>query len=197
MEAMPMSTESRIAMGQSTEDLAPRRGARIEIVLGDITRAETDVIVSSVCPTLVDGGAVDRAVRRRAGTIVERQLARIAEERFATGLPIGGSVATCAGNLGAQWLVHAAGPVWDGTPRAIAELSATYVNALRLADELGAKSVAFPALSVGGCRFPIETGAAAAIAAVRAAECDVERLRFVLSNRLVFATWVAALVGER
>lgn len=198
LEERGMPMDARTQTQRRLSAVAPPRtrgGTRVEITLGDLSRAKSDVVVSSVCPTLTTGGEVSRALARAAGTIVERQLARAAAERFPSGLPVGGSVATSAGDLDAQWVVHAAGPMWTDAPSAIAELSATYVNALRLADELGAKTVAFPALCVGGCRFPVETAAATALAAVRAADCDVERVRFVLSNRLVYATFVAAFVG--
>jgi len=172
-----------------------RRAPKIDIVLGDVTRASADVIVGSICPTLASGGAVHRALIRRAGRVVASQLARSRDDRFPGGLPNAGCVATCAGDLAAQWLVHAAGPLWDGTAASIAELSATHLNALRVADELGATSVALSAISVGGCRFPIDTAAATAIAAVRAAETNVERVTFVISNRHVYATYVGAFVG--
>lgn len=182
----------------SGRDAAPRAShpVGIDIALGDITRADCDVIVSATCPSLLGGGGVDRAVRRSAGAALSKQLDRIRVERFPSGVAIGGCVATSGGLLSAKWVIHAAGPLWSGSPRAIAELSATYVNALRLADELGATTVAFPALSAGGCRFPHATVARVAIAAVRAAECNVSRVRFVLSNRAVFASFVAAFVGN-
>jgi O-acetyl-ADP-ribose deacetylase len=171
-------------------------GPAIEIVLGDITHADCDAVVSSICPTLTGGGQIDRTIRRRGGPIIESQLERIRRERFPGGVAIGGCVATCGGRLGCPWVVHAAGPVWSATSRSHSELAATYYNALLVAADLGASRVAVPALSVGACRFPIVEAAAIAIHAARSTQANLGLVRFVLSNRLVYATFVSAFVRD-
>jgi O-acetyl-ADP-ribose deacetylase (regulator of RNase III) len=171
-------------------------GPRIELVLGDITHADCDAIVSSICPNLGGGGQLYSTVARRGGPIIESQLHRIHEERFPNGLPIGGCVATSGGRLGCPWVVHAAGPVWSAAPRARSELATTYYNALLVAADLGATRVAVPAISVGACRFPVAEAAAIAMNAVRTTGAPLAVVRFVLSNRLVYATFMHAFVAD-
>lgn len=169
---------------------------RVEVVLGDIARIACDAVVSSICPTLATGGAVDRAVRRRGGPVITRQLERIARERFPAGMPVTGCVATGAGDLACRWLVHAAGPTWDGTVRANEELHATYAGALQTAADLGAASVAVPALCVGGSRFPVAASADIALRVARTTTAPLLVVRFVLSDRYVYADFVRAFVGK-
>jgi O-acetyl-ADP-ribose deacetylase len=173
-----------------------RAGPRVEVVLGDIARAACDAVVNSICPTLATGGAVDRAVRRLGGVVITQQLERVARERFPVGMPVSGSVATGAGDLPCRWLVHAAGPRWDGTVRANEELYATYAAALQTAADLGAASVAVPALCVGGCRFPVAASADIGLRAARATTARLQVVRFVLSDRYVYADFVRAFVGK-
>jgi len=171
-----------------------RSGPRIELVLGDITHSDCDAVVSSICPTLTRGGQIDSTLRRRGGPIIESQLLRIREQRFPGGLPIGACVATAGGRLGSPWVVHAAGPVWTPTARARSELATTYYNALLVAADLGATRVAVPAISVGACRFPVAEAAAIALHAARSTSAPLRLVRFVLSNRLVYATFMHAFV---
>jgi O-acetyl-ADP-ribose deacetylase (regulator of RNase III) len=182
--------------GSAEDSATVRAGPRIELALGDITHAECDAIVSSVCPSLRGGGQIDRTVRRRGGPIIERQLERIREERLPTGVPVGGCVATGGGRMACTWVIHAAGPVWSGSPRSRSELAVTYLNALNVAADLGATRVAVPALSVGACRFPLPEAAAIALHAARSTTAPLEVVRFVLSNRLVYATFARALASH-
>jgi O-acetyl-ADP-ribose deacetylase (regulator of RNase III) len=189
-------TAVMVGNGSMNDATTVRPRPRIELVLGDITHAECDAIVSSICPSLTGGGQIDRTVRRRGGPIVERQLERIREERHSSGLAIGGCVATGGGRMACTWVVHAAGPVWSPGGRARSELAATYVNALNVAADLGATRVALPALSVGACRFPVAETAAVALHAARWTTAPLQLVRFVLSNRLVYAMFVRAFAGH-
>jgi len=182
--------------GSAEDSRAQRTGPRVELVLGDVTHAECDAIVSSICPSLRGGGQIDRIVRRSGGPIIERQLERIREERLPGGLPVGGCVATGGGRMACTWVIHAAGPVWNGDARSRSELAVTYMNALNVAADLGATRVAVPALSVGACRFPVGEAAAIALSAARTTTAPLEVVRFVLSNRLVYATFVRAFASH-
>ena len=95
-------------------------------------------------------------------------------------LPTGEAVATIAGDLDARWIIHTAGPVYSGTPRDADLLASCHRSVLGVADELGARTVAFPAISTGIFGYPVEQAAPIAIAAVRQTGTQVEEVRFVL-----------------
>ena len=118
-------------------------------MLGDITAVDADVIVNAANPGLLGGGGVDGAIHRAAGPAVLAEcraiVARLPERR----LPRGQAVATTAGRLPARWIVHTAGPIWSATQDRSAVLRSCYAESLRVADGLGARSVAFPAISAG------------------------------------------------
>jgi len=189
-------TAVMVGDGSAEDSTRELTSPRIELSLGDITHAECDAIVSSICPSLRGGGQIDRIVRRRGGPIIEKQLERIREERLPAGVPVGGCVATGGGRMACTWVIHAAGPLWTGQPRSRSELAVTYLNALNVAADLGATRVAVPALSVGACRFPLGEAAAIALHTARSTTAPLKVVRFVLSNRLVYATFVRALAGH-
>ena len=138
----------------------------IELVVGDITEQRVDVIVNAANPTLLGGGGVDGAIHRAGGP-------RILEECSALdGCEPGGVKATGAGNLPARHVLHAVGPVWQGGGRGEDELlAACHRRAVELAAELGARTVAFPAISTGAYGFPAERAAPVAIDGTLAALC--------------------------
>ena len=126
---------------------------RLEITRGDITRESVDAIANAANEALRGGGGVDGAIHRAAGPQLMREL----RERFPDGTPTGTAVATGAYDLPAQWVLHAVGPIWRGGGRGERELLAgAYRSCLRLADSLGARSVAFPAISMGIYGYPGE-----------------------------------------
>ncbi|TBR17675.1 O-acetyl-ADP-ribose deacetylase [bacterium] len=134
----------------------------LRAVSGDIAQEGVDVIVNAANTTLLGGGGVDGAIHRAAGP------ALLEECRALGGCPTGQAKVTKGHRLGARWVVHAVGPVWKGGARGEDELLACcYRNALRLALELGAKSVAFPAISTGAYAFPPDRAAAIAVREVR------------------------------
>jgi O-acetyl-ADP-ribose deacetylase (regulator of RNase III) len=132
---------------------------RIEIVPGDITRQRVDVIVNAANSALLGGGGVDGAIHAAAGPELLRDCQRVRATTHSDGLDVGEAVATCAGRLSATWVVHTVGPNrhhGETDPRL---LSSCYSSSLRLSAELGAASVAFPAVSAGvyGWDVPFDT----------------------------------------
>ena len=165
-------------------------------MLGDITAVDADVIVNAANPGLLGGGGVDGAIHRAAGPAVLAEcraiVARLPERR----LPRGQAVATTAGRLPARWIVHTAGPIWSATQDRSAVLRSCYAESLRVADGLGARSVAFPAISAGIYGWPVDDAARQAVAGVRQAVVEhVAEVRFVLFSEPVLAAFAAALSG--
>lgn len=165
------------------------KGPRITFVRGDITRQTTDAIVNAANETLLGGGGVDGAIHRAAGPSVSAECEEIRATTHLDGLPPGEAVTTGAGDLAARYIIHVVGPRYFEDPDAPRTLTAAHVNALREADRVGAKSVAFPALSTGVFGYPIDEAARVAIAAVRNAATDVEDVRFVLFDAATLAAF--------
>src|SRR5438034_7950824 len=153
---------------------------RIELVRGDITDERVDAVVNAANSSLLGGGGVDGAIHRRGGSAIRQECREIRRTAHPEGLPTGKAVATSAGNLPARWVIHTVGPVWSAAEDRSALLASCHTEALRVADELGAASVAFPAISTGVFGYPVELAAPTAVAAVHAADTDVELVRFVL-----------------
>jgi O-acetyl-ADP-ribose deacetylase (regulator of RNase III) len=156
--------------------------AWIELLAGDITTVQVDAIVNAANRELTGGGGVDGAIHRAAGP----ELAEELQARY-DGCPTGSAVVTGPGRLaehGVKWVVHAVGPIWSGGGHGEEELlSSAYLKAIVLADEAGAHSVAFPAISAGVYGYPIDRAAAVALAALRdgiARVQSIERAVFVL-----------------
>jgi O-acetyl-ADP-ribose deacetylase (regulator of RNase III) len=156
---------------------------RITLVQGDITEQEADAVVNAANSKLLGGGGVDGAIHRRGGPAILEECRRIRAERFPDGLPPGQAVATTAGDLPARWVIHTVGPVYAKSEDRSGLLASCHVESLRVADELGARTVAFPAISTGVYGYPVEQAAAVAVTAVRTADTDVDEVRFVLFDR--------------
>lgn len=171
-------------------------GSRIELVQGDITTERVDAIGNAANTALRGGGGVDGAIHRAAGPGLLEELTR----RYPDGTPTGTAVATGGHRLPARWIIHAVGPIWRGGGHGEAELlNGTYRSSLKLADELGAGTVAFPAISMGIYGYPPEQGAAVALDAVRshlASGTAVRLVRFVLFSDDTFEVFAAALGGR-
>jgi O-acetyl-ADP-ribose deacetylase len=153
---------------------------RIELIEGDITAQDVDAIVNAANASLLGGGGVDGAIHRGGGPAIVAECRAIRQERYPEGLPVGEAVATTAGDLPARWVIHTVGPVYTREREPAALLARCHVSCLRVADELGARSVAFPAISTGVYGYPIRDAAQVALASVRGAGTDVEEVRFVL-----------------
>lgn len=156
---------------------------RITLVQGDITEQEVDAVVNAANSSLLGGGGVDGAIHRRAGPAILAECRRIRAERFPDGLPTGQAVATTAGDLPARWVIHTVGPVYSKSEDRSGLLASCHVESLRVADELGARTVAFPAISTGVYGYPVEEAATVAVAAVAGADTSVDEVRFVLFDR--------------
>ncbi len=166
---------------------------RVEAVQGDITEQAVDAIVNAANSTLLGGGGVDGAVHRRGGPAILEQCRAVRVEHHPDGLPTGQAVATTAGDLPARWVIHTVGPVYAAVDDPAELLASCHVESLRVADELGAKTVAFPAISTGVYGYPIEEAAPVAVAAVRGADTGVELVRFVLFGEEAHRAFAAAL----
>jgi O-acetyl-ADP-ribose deacetylase (regulator of RNase III) len=126
----------------------------IVLVTGDITAQEVDAIVNAANSSLLGGGGVDGAIHRRGGPAILAECRELRASRYGKGLPTGEAVATTAGNLPARWVIHTVGPVHSRSEDRTHLLRNCYANALRVADELGAATVAFPLISAGIYRWP-------------------------------------------
>ena len=142
---------------------------KISVVMGDITAEVVDVIVNAANSSLLGGGGVDGAIHRRGGPAILAECRALRAGLLGGGLPTGQAVATTAGDLPARWVVHTVGPVWSATEDRSALLASAYAESMRVAGDLGATSVAFPAISTGVYGYPVEEAAAVAIAATTAA----------------------------
>ncbi|MEW2614617.1 O-acetyl-ADP-ribose deacetylase [Streptomyces sp. NPDC047880] len=165
----------------------------IELVRGDITRESVDVIVNAANSSLLGGGGVDGAIHRRGGPAILEDCRRLRAGHLGKGLPTGRAVATIAGELDARWVVHTVGPVFSTSEDRSGLLASCYRESLRVAGELGARTVAFPAISTGVYGWPMDDGARIAIETVRAAETTVEEVRFVLFDEQAYEAFAARL----
>jgi O-acetyl-ADP-ribose deacetylase len=162
----------------------------IELVLGDLTQQDVDAIVNAANPTLLGGGGVDGAIHRAGGPAI------LEECRTLGGCEPGDAKPTGGGNLPAQYVFHAVGPIWHGGGEGENELLAScHRRAIELADEHGCRSVAFPAISTGAYGYPVELAAPVAIQATKealAAHPSVELARFVFRDEATKAVYEAA-----
>ncbi|WP_324788073.1 O-acetyl-ADP-ribose deacetylase [Streptomyces sp. H51] len=152
----------------------------ITLVQGDISRVSADAIVNAANSSLLGGGGVDGAIHRRGGPAILEECRRLRAAKYGKGLATGRAVATTAGNLDARWVIHTVGPVHSATEDRSGLLASCYRESLRVADELGARTVAFPAISTGVYRWPLPDAARIALDTVRTTPTVVEEVRFVL-----------------
>jgi O-acetyl-ADP-ribose deacetylase (regulator of RNase III) len=159
----------------------------IELVLGDITQQDVDAIVNAANPSLLGGGGVDGAIHRAGGPAI------LEECRGLGGCEPGDAKATKGGELPVRFVIHAVGPIWHGGGSGEADLLAScHRRAIELADELGCTSLAFPAISTGAYRYPVELAAPVAISATQdalAVHPAVELVRFVFRDEATLAPY--------
>ncbi|MET8305927.1 O-acetyl-ADP-ribose deacetylase [Micromonospora sp. NPDC005173] len=162
---------------------------QINLVEGDITVQRVDAIVNAANSSLLGGGGVDGAIHRRGGPAILAECRALRASRYGRGLPTGQAVATTAGELSAHWVIHTVGPVWSAGEDRSALLRDCYANSLRVADELGASTVAFPLISAGIYGWPIEDAVRQALTVLRpAAPANVTEARMVLFGADTHAT---------
>lgn len=147
---------------------------KLTIRPGDITATEADAVVNAANSTLLGGGGVDGAIHRRGGKQILTECRELRESELPDGLPAGQAVATTAGNLPARWVIHTVGPVWAKTIDKSETLASCYRESLRVARELGAKTVAFPAISAGIYGWPMDDAARIAVQTCQATASEVE-----------------------
>lgn len=166
---------------------------RVTLVQGDITEHDVDAIVNAANSSLMGGGGVDGAIHRRGGRAILEECKRIRAERYPDGLPTGKAVSTTGGELPARWVIHTVGPVYSQSEDRSELLASCHTESLVVADELGARSVTFPAISTGVYGYPLEEAAPVAIAAVKGATTRVEDVRFVLFDEASYDAFERAL----
>jgi O-acetyl-ADP-ribose deacetylase (regulator of RNase III) len=165
----------------------------ISIQQGDITRVQVDAIVNAANSSLMGGGGVDGAIHRAGGSAILEECRKLRASEYGDGLPTGQAVATTAGRLPARWVVHTVGPVYSASEDRGALLASCYRECLRVADELGAASIAFPAVSAGVFGWPAASAAEIAVSTVRTTATKVGDVRFVLFNDEVYAAFERAM----
>jgi len=165
----------------------------LELHQGDITLEEVDAIVNAANSQLAGGGGVDGAIHRRGGPTIMQET----DARYPEGCPTGSAVITGAGRLKAKHVIHAVGPVWSGGSRGEADrLAGAYHRCLELAVEHGCQSIAFPALSTGAYRFPMDQAARIALRTVIDYLQETGKpamVRFVLFDAGAYGAFAAAL----
>jgi len=162
---------------------------RITVVQGDITAQDVDAVVNAANRAMRGGGGVDGAIHRAGGPTVLADCV----ERFPDGLATGDAGWTTAGNLPARWVIHVVGPNFSAGERDRSLLSSCYSRALAVADELGARTVAFPLVSAGIYGWPKEDAIACALEAFRSASTSVDEARLVAFDATTYDQVRAAL----
>ncbi len=171
-------------------------GRKILLQEGDITCAEADAIVNAANSALAGGGGVDGAIHRAGGPEIMRELDGIRAKTG--GCPTGSAVATGAGRLRARYVFHAVGPVYRDGRRGEPELlAACHRKCLEMAEEKGASTIAFPAISTGVYGYPVEEAAEIAIREAKAhlerPDVKLQEITFVLFGRHAHGAYAAAL----
>ena len=169
----------------------------LELTRGDITQEGTDAIVNAANTTLLGGGGVDGAIHHAGGPAILAACKKIG------GCPTGEAVITTGGKLPAKWVIHTVGPVWrDGSHREPELLQNAYTNSLLQAEKKKLKSIAFPSISTGAYRFPLDKAARIALSAVIdyvKSTTAIHTVRFVLfgeTARKAYETTLHHLCAE-
>ncbi|AWN30746.1 O-acetyl-ADP-ribose deacetylase [Streptomyces sp. NEAU-S7GS2] len=165
----------------------------LTLIQGDITEQAVDAVVNAANSSLLGGGGVDGAIHRRGGPEILDACRDLRAAQYGRGLPTGQAVATTAGLLPARWVIHTVGPVYSASEDRSELLASCYRESLRVADALGARTVAFPAISTGVYRWPMDDAARIAVETVRETETEtaVGEVRFVLFDEPAFAVYAA------
>ncbi|MEP7017102.1 MAG: O-acetyl-ADP-ribose deacetylase [Actinomycetota bacterium] len=170
-------------------------GAWIEAVEGDITEQVVDAIVNAANGSLLGGGGVDGAIHLAAGPALLAECRELRRTAYPRGLPVGEAVATGAGDLPARWVIHTVGPNRHVGQTDPAQLESCFEESLREAVRVGARSVAFPAISAGVYGWDTADVARIAVAAVRGSWhlTELDLVRFVLFSSRTLKAFEGAL----
>lgn len=166
----------------------------ITAIEGDITEQRVDAVVNAANSSLLGGGGVDGAIHRRGGPAVLAACRDLRATSLPDGLPAGQAVATTAGDLRARWVIHTVGPVHSMTEDRSQVLASAYRESLRVAEELAATTIAFPAVSAGVYGWPLEDAARIAVETVRQHQPgSLREVRFVLFSLPAYAAFTARM----
>ncbi|NLD77127.1 MAG: O-acetyl-ADP-ribose deacetylase [Acidimicrobiales bacterium] len=170
---------------------------QIQVERGDITRQTLDAIVNAANSSLLGGGGVDGAIHRAAGPSLLAECREIRRTTYPNGLPTGEAVATGAGDLPCRWVIHTVGPDRRAGQTDPKLLASCFDSSLAEAVRVGARSMAFPAVSAGVYAWPVEQVAEIAVRAVRSSPLmsDIELVRFVLFDEIVLGAFQSALAS--
>lgn len=167
----------------------------IELVLGDITEHDVDVVVNAANSSLLGGGGVDGAIHRKGGPAILAECRKLRAGHYGRGLKTGQAVATTAGLLPARWVIHTVGPVWSPTDDRSPLLADCYRNAMHVAAGLDARSIAFPAISTGIYRWPVTSAAEIALTTIAETANEtpgITSVRMVLFDQSTYDEFDAA-----
>ncbi|WP_329454780.1 O-acetyl-ADP-ribose deacetylase [Streptomyces sp. NBC_01497] len=167
--------------------------ATLTRVRGNIVEAEVDAVVNAANSSLLGGGGVDGAIHRAGGPEILAACRELRAGPYAEGLRTGRAVATTAGRLPARWVIHTVGPVHGADADGALLLASCYRDSLRVADELGARTVAFPAVSAGAYGWPLRDAARIAVETVGETETAVTEVRFVLFGESAYEAFAEQL----
>jgi len=168
---------------------------QLQLVLGDITQQDVDAVVNAANSSLMGGGGVDGAIHRRGGSAILAACREVIASTYPDGLPTGDAVATTAGDLPARWVIHTVGPVHAVREDRSHLLASCYRRSLEVASEVGARTVAFPAVSAGIYGWPLDDAARIAVSTVRAAASGLDEARFVLFSQDVYDAFALHVDG--
>ncbi len=180
---------------RSTWTVRQTRQMDIILVRGDITMQHVDAVVNAANSSLLGGGGVDGAIHRRGGPAILAACHDLRAGDYGGGLQAGQAVATTGGDLPARWVIHTVGPVYSASEDRSAVLASCYAESLRVAVDLGASTVAFPAISTGVFGWPMADAARIAVRAVQASPHRPEpaEVRFVLFSDEAIEAFAVAL----
>jgi O-acetyl-ADP-ribose deacetylase (regulator of RNase III) len=165
---------------------------KILVKRGDITTEHVDAIVNAANPELVRGGGVCGAIHAAGGGSIADECEAIRGTLPRKRLPVGSAVVTGGGRLPARWVIHAVGPVYGTSDRDASLLASAYADSLKRAEEVGARTVAFPAISCGIYGYPVDEAARIAIRAVKRSRAGVDEVRFVLFDDMTLENFEEA-----